>query len=59
MPLQIEDISGSSTKNGIDEYLALLSVSETCRYKGVDFLEFRRFGERDIVAFAVNRGTAF
>ena len=48
-------ISGSSTKKGLDEYLTLLSVSETCDYQGLDFLEFLRSGEKDVEAFANRR----
>ena len=44
-------ISGSSTRKGVDEYLTLLSVSETCTYQGVDFLDFLRSGERDVASF--------
>ena len=33
-------LSRHATPSGIEEYLILLSVSETCRYKNVDFLEF-------------------
>ena len=39
-------ISGSSTKKGVDEYLTLLSVAETCEYQGLDFLDFLRSRER-------------
>lgn len=45
-------ISGTSTKKGVDEYLTLLSVAETCEYRGIDFLDFLRSGDRDIEAFA-------
>jgi len=45
-------ISGTSSKKGVDEYLTLLSVAETCKYRGLDFLEFLLSGERDIDAFA-------
>ncbi|TQV88080.1 IS66 family transposase, partial [Aliikangiella coralliicola] len=31
---------GSFTKNGIEKYLALLSISETCKLRGIDFLDF-------------------
>ncbi len=48
-------ISGSSTKKGVDEYLTLLSVSETCKYRGIDFLDFLRSGETDIAVFALAR----
>jgi hypothetical protein len=33
-------IGGTSTAKGIEEYLILLSISETCRAKGIDVLQF-------------------
>jgi len=39
----------------VEEYLTLLSVCQTCKYMGVDFLDFLRSGEKDIHAFAENR----
>jgi hypothetical protein len=48
-------IAGSSTKKGVEEYLTLLSVSETCKNRGVDFLDFLRSGETDIAMFALRR----
>jgi len=48
-------LSGLSTKKGIDEFLTLLSVSETCIYRGIDVLDFLRSGEKDIEAFAASR----
>jgi predicted RecB family nuclease len=51
-----EVISGSSTKKGVDEYLTLLSVSETCKNRGIDFLDFLRSGERNITMFELGRG---
>jgi predicted RecB family nuclease len=48
-------ILGSSTKKGIEEYLTLLSVSETCKCRGIDFLDFLRSGQTDIAAFAQGR----
>jgi hypothetical protein len=48
-------IAGSSTETGLEEYLILLSVCQTCKYMGVDFLDFLRSGEKDIHAFAENR----
>ena len=39
----------------MEEYLTLLSVSQTCKYMGVDFLDFLRSGEKDIHAFAASR----
>ena len=51
-------IEGTATPSGIEEYLILLSVSETCRYKNVDFLEFLCSREKDINAFLRSRGRA-
>jgi hypothetical protein len=49
-------IERPATPVGIEEYLILLSVAETCRYKNVDFLEFLRSREKDIHAFLAKRG---
>ena len=49
-------IGGVTTEKGLREYLVLLSVCETCKYMGVDFLDFLRSGEKDIHAFAESRG---
>ena len=48
-------IEGLSTPKGIEEYLILLSLCQTCKYMGVDFLDFLRSGEKDIHAFAESR----
>ena len=48
-------IRGTSTEKGLEEYLTLLSVCQTCKYTGVDFLDFLRSGEKDINAFAESR----
>ena len=45
-------LSGSTTKAGLDEYLTLLSVAETCKYRRLDFLDFLRSGETDVETFA-------
>ena len=45
-------MSGSSTQRGVEDYLVLLSVCQTCKYMGVDFLDFLRSGEKDIHTFA-------
>ena len=41
-------IEGKSTEKGLRDYLILLSVCETCKYKNVDFLDFLRSGSKDI-----------
>jgi len=48
-------MEGTSTRAGLEEYLTLLSICQTCKYRGVDFLDFLRSGEKDIHAFAENR----
>ena len=45
-------ISGTSTKKGVDEYITLLSVAQTCEYQGIDFLNFLRSGEKDVEAYS-------
>ena len=49
-------MKGSSTENGFREYLILLSVCQTCKYQGLDFLNFLRSGEEDIDEFAKSEG---
>lgn len=44
-------IRGASSEKGIREYLTLLSICETCKYKGVGFLNFLRSGEVNIDQF--------
>jgi len=44
-------IRGASSEKGIRDYLTLLSICETCKYKGVDFLKFLRSGEADVEQF--------
>jgi transposase-like protein len=49
-------IAGTSTAKGVDEYLTLLSVCQTCKYRGLDFLAFLRSGKRNIDDFAESIG---
>lgn len=44
-------IDGVTSEKGIREYLVLLSICQTCKYKNLDFLEFLRSGDKDLVAF--------
>ncbi len=44
-------MGGSSTEKGLQEYLTLLSICETCNYRGLDFLDFLRSGERNIESY--------
>lgn len=45
------NLGGLSTERAIGDYLILLSVCETCRFKEVSFLDFLRSGEEDIDAY--------
>ena len=40
--------SGMATANGIKDYLVLLSIHQTCRYRGISFWEFLKSGEKSI-----------
>ncbi len=40
-------LGSSSTVKGIEEYLVLLSISETCKFRGEDFFGFLRSGAAD------------
>ena len=45
-------IAGVTSENDIRDYLVLLSICQTCKYKEVDFLDCLRSGEKDVEAFA-------
>jgi hypothetical protein len=46
-----ESTPGCLKETGLRDYLTLLSIYQTCRYKGVSFLKFLLSGERDVDAF--------
>jgi hypothetical protein len=46
---------GRFKETGLKEYLVLLSLCQTCHYKGVSFLKFLLSRERDIDAFCRQR----
>jgi hypothetical protein len=48
-------IEGPSTREGIGDYLILLSICQTCEYRGIDFLGFLRSGEKRINEYVKNR----
>jgi predicted RecB family nuclease len=48
-------IEGKTTEKGIREFLVLLSICETCKYKNLDFLKFLRSGSKNIDDFANSR----
>jgi hypothetical protein len=41
-------IEGKTTEKGLRDFLILLSICETCKYKGAEFLTFLRSGAGDI-----------
>jgi len=45
-------IDGVTSEQGLRDYLVMLSICETCKYKKVDFLDFLLSGEKDVAAFA-------
>jgi hypothetical protein len=47
--------NGIIVENGLENHLVLLSIYQTCRYKGVEFLKFLLSKERDIDVFARRR----
>jgi len=51
-----EALGGNSSTTSLDEYLTLLSVCQTCKLSGVDFLDFLCSGKKDINAFAESKG---
>jgi hypothetical protein len=47
---------GQMSEDGLNEYLVLLSVYQTCKYKGVSFLKFLLSQETDIDVFREKGG---
>jgi hypothetical protein len=50
-----QTIGGVTTEKGLRDYLLLLSLCQSCKYVGLDFLDFLRSGEKDLHAFAHSR----
>jgi hypothetical protein len=50
-----EDTIGVMKEAGLNDYLVLLSLCHTCRYRGISFLKFLLSRERDIDAFGTQR----
>ena len=48
-------IEGKTTEKGLRDFLILLSICETCKFKNVDFLDFLRSGSKNIDDFAKSR----
>jgi predicted RecB family nuclease len=50
-----ENTVGSLRETGLSDYLVLLSICHTCRYKGVSFLKFLLSRERNVDAFCESK----
>jgi hypothetical protein len=50
-----EHSDGIMSETGLKDYLVLLSIYQTCKYKGISFLKFLLSKERDIDAFVGGR----
>jgi predicted RecB family nuclease len=48
-------IGGTCTEKGLREYLALLSICETCKRRGISFLDFMLSGKTNIEDFVTGR----
>ena len=48
-------IDGTTSESGLRDYLVLLSLCETCKYKSVDFLDFLRSGSKNVADFVNSR----
>jgi len=48
-------IDGLTSERGLRDYLVLLSLCETCKYKSIDFLEFLRSGSKNVGDFVNGR----
>jgi hypothetical protein len=52
-----ENAGAMMTEKGLSDYLLLLSLCHTCRYRGVSFLRFLLSRQRDMEAFCRRRGS--
>jgi hypothetical protein len=50
-----EGTTGAMKEAGLNDYLVLLSIFQTCRYRGINFLKFLLSRERDIDAFSATK----
>jgi hypothetical protein len=50
-----EQTAGTMREGGLSDYLVLLSICQTCRYKGVSFLKFLVSGQRDVDCYSMGR----
>ena len=46
---------GNFTEKGLREYLVLLSIYQTCRYRGINFMKFLASQEKDIDKYSLSK----
>ena len=51
-------IDGTTSENGLRDYLILLGLCATCKYQGLEFLDFMRSGIKDIAEYARAKGVS-
>jgi hypothetical protein len=51
-----ENAGARLTEGGLADFLVLLSICQTCRYKGISFLKFLLSRERDLDMFSESKG---
>jgi predicted RecB family nuclease len=47
-----DSADGRVVESGLNDYLVLLSVAQTCRYRGISFLQFLLSGKKSIVEYS-------
>jgi predicted RecB family nuclease len=45
-------VDGLVNENGMNDYLILFSIQQTCKYRGLSFLEFLKSGEKSIITYS-------
>ena len=50
-----EGTTGTMKEVGLNDYLVLLSIYQTCRYRGINFLKFLLSKERDFDSFRATK----
>ena len=52
------EADGLATKDRIQEHLTLLSIQQTCKFRGINFFEFLKSGETSISKFSTRKKAA-
>jgi hypothetical protein len=51
-----QSTDGTMGEDGLSDYLVLLSVQQTCKYRGISFLKFLLSQEEDVEAYSQHLG---